>query len=644
MIKDYPPLLQKSSELVEAWRKTLQAFDQFSKQSVKGCFFHMKMKVMLKILHHLSEENKLSIYDEKIFEYFDHLMNHYQKTIQLFQDNEQEIKTGKAKEILSGICTVLSSQLKQFRENQMVEQGISDPKASVNPIKAEKEKFLMDEKINILNQLDDLEDQWTKEEMEKTLLSLRKHLIDLAKDDTQQVQCVKEIYEGLIQNLKGPLYKCYAKKSKKGIEKLNDFHLRKAANFYYESIKQEKENVEAIIKIQVNALEEEMKNEAYEDREQQIIQEILHTIREAYQHLGKEIEELEQFFKEAEKQPNKIHISSPEEFETYLKVQGMDAYVNDLNVKSKLNYKDREIVEFNENYNAFNQIWNEFKKELFNHYNDKINQDNLLRRIDLKLQNNMELSQKIIQSFSDFYEKTKKGAGEIVETEYTPIIEGIGETIHIKIESLKESLELFSEIKNEMLQRASEEFKEFISEKDFEKITEDLFEKFMIESMNEFPLEESDFTKKQLAFLDGKEEEGMAFLSDRLLRRQEKIEQEADKRIIKFLREHLLFEMSTYEEIINYSVSKLRESQEDFIITYVKEIDALTHSIEEILKAYKIEFIHPNPHEKFNGKEHEVLMAEVREGFQKGEIIKTMNKGYMLDGQIILKANVIAGK
>lgn len=644
MIKDYPPLLQKSSELVEAWRKTLQAFDQFSKQSVKGCFFHMKMKVMLKILHHLSEENKLSIYDEKIFEYFDHLMNHYQKTIQLFQDNEQEIKTGKAKEILSGICTVLSSQLKQFRENQMVEQGISDPKASVNPIKAEKEKFLMDEKINILNQLDDLEDQWTKEEMEKTLLSLRKHLIDLAKDDTQQVQCVKEIYEGLIQNLKGPLYKCYAKKSKKGIEKLNDFHLRKAANFYYESIKQEKENVEAIIKIQVNALEEEMKNEAYEDREQQIIQEILHTIREAYQHLGKEIEELEQFFKEAEKQPNKIHISSPEEFETYLKVQGMDAYVNDLNVKSKLNYKDREIVEFNENYNAFNQIWNEFKKELFNHYNDKINQDNLLRRIDLKLQNNMELSQKIIQSFSDFYEKTKKGAGEIVETEYTPIIEGIGETIHIKIESLKESLELFSEIKNEMLQRASEEFKEFISEKDFEKITEDLFEKFMIESMNEFPLEESDFTKKQLAFLDGKEEEGMAFLSDRLLRREEKIEQEADKKIIKFLREHLLFEMSTYEEIINYSVSKLRESQEDFIITYVKEIDALTHSIEEILKAYKIEFIHPNPHEKFNGKEHEVLMAEVREGFQKGEIIKTMNKGYMLDGQIILKANVIAGK
>lgn len=644
MLKDYPPLLQQSSELVEAWRKTLQAFDQFTEQSVKGCFFHMKMKVMLKILHHLSEENKLSVYDEKIFEYFQHLMNHYQGTIQLFKDHEQDIKTGRAKEILSGICTVLSSQLKQFKENQMVEQGISDPKSSENPIKIEKERFLTEEKINILNQLDDIETQWISDEMGKTMIHFRKYLMDLTKDHTLQTQCIQEIYGGLIQSLKSPLYRCYAKKSKKGIEKLNDFHLRKAANFYYESIKQEKENVEAIIKIQVNALEEEMKNEAYEDREQEIIQGILHTIREAYQHLGKEIEELEQFFKEAEKQPNKISISSPEEFETYLRTQGMDSYINDLNIRNKLNYKDRMIVDFIEAYTAFNQAWKVFKAELFNHYKEKLNQNDVLERITLKLQNTMELSQKIICSFTDFYEKTKNGAGEITETEYAPIIEGIGETINIKIESLKESLEFFSDIKDEVLERASEELKDPIIEKEFEKIAEELYNNFMMEFIREIPMEESNFTEKNIAFLDGKEEEGLIYLSQRLLRRQEKIEQEANKKIIKFLREHLLFEMSTYEEIINYSVSKLRESKEEAIISYVKEIDALTQSVEDTLKAYRIEFIHPNPHEKFNGKEHEVLMAEVKEGFEKGEIIKTMNKGYMLDGHIILKANVIAGK
>lgn len=644
MLKDYPPLLQKSSELVEAWRKTLQAFDQFTEQSVKGCFFHMKMKVMLKILHHLSEENKLSIYDEKIFEYFEHLMHHYQGTIQLFEDHEQEIKTGRAKEILSGICTVLSSQLKQFRESQMVEQGIIDPKSTENPIKIEKERFLTEEKINILNYLDDIELQWMNDKKDKTLIYLRKYLMDLTKDDALQTQCIKEIYAGLIQSLKDPLYRCYAKKSKKGIEKLNDFHLRKAANFYYESIKQEKENVEAIIKIQVNALEEEMKNEAYEDREQQIIQEILHTIREAYQHLGKEIEELEQFFKEAEKTPNKINISTPEEFETYLRVQGMDAYINDLNLRNQLDYQDREIVDFIENYTTFNQLWEDFKIELFNHYKEQLNQNDVLERMTQKFQNNMELSQKIIYSFTDFYEKTKNGVGEITEMEYAPIIEGIGETINIKIESLKESLEFLSDIKEEVLDRASDELKDPIIEKEFEKIVAELYNNFMMESIRELPLEESIFAEKNIALLDGKEEEGLLYLSQRLLRRQEKIEQEANKKIIKFLREHLLFEMSTYEEIINYSVSKLRESKEEAIISYVKNIDALTQSIEGILKAYKIEFIYPTPHEKFNGKEHEVLMAEVKEGFEKGEIIKTMNKGYMLEGQIILKANVIAGK
>ena len=46
----------------------------------------------------------------------------------------------------------------------------------------------------------------------------------------------------------------------------------------------------------------------------------------------------------------------------------------------------------------------------------------------------------------------------------------------------------------------------------------------------------------------------------------------------------------------------------------------------------------------FNGREHEVLMAEVKEGFKKGEIIKTLNKGYRFNDQIILKANVVACK
>jgi len=46
----------------------------------------------------------------------------------------------------------------------------------------------------------------------------------------------------------------------------------------------------------------------------------------------------------------------------------------------------------------------------------------------------------------------------------------------------------------------------------------------------------------------------------------------------------------------------------------------------------------------FNGKEHEVLIAETSEGFAKGEIIKVINPGYKRGDFILTRANVIAAK
>ena len=206
MFKEYPPILLKSKELIEAWRKTLQAFDEFTEQSIKGCFFHIKMKVMLRILNHLTEENKLSKYDERIFEYFDHLMHHYQRTIYLFYDNEENIKTGKAKEILIGICTVLLSQLKQFKESQLANQGIADPKANINPIKIEKDKFVTEQKINILNQLDELEKLWLNYKIGPTLINSRNRLMDIYKGEDSQLEFIRELYLLLIEEMSEPLY------------------------------------------------------------------------------------------------------------------------------------------------------------------------------------------------------------------------------------------------------------------------------------------------------------------------------------------------------------------------------------------------------------------------------------------------------
>ncbi len=57
-----------------------------------------------------------------------------------------------------------------------------------------------------------------------------------------------------------------------------------------------------------------------------------------------------------------------------------------------------------------------------------------------------------------------------------------------------------------------------------------------------------------------------------------------------------------------------------------------------------VDIIAPKPHDIFNGKEHEVIMAEKNNDFKKGEIIKLINSGYKNKNYIILRANVIAAK
>ncbi|WP_058485682.1 nucleotide exchange factor GrpE [Defluviitalea phaphyphila] len=630
MLKDYPPLLIKSNELIKAWRNVLQAFDKFSRETIKNCFFHLKMKVMLKILHHLSEENKLSIYDEKIFEYFDELTKYYQITIDLFNKNKKNIKTGKAKEILDGICIVLAAQLKQFRENQRLNEGISEGKSVENPIKIEKDKFITEQKISILDELDNIESRWEKKKINKIIIENRKNITEISKNKDDYYKFIKYIYTLLIEDVKEELYKCYIDKSKKGIEKLNDFHLRKAANFYYESIKQEKENIEAIIKIQVNALEEEIKEEAYKRAEEEIIQKILHTIREAYQHLGKEIEELESFFKEAENQSSKIKLYNYEEFQQYINKNGMEAYINDVKVRKKIGLNDEKLLNFYELYEEFNDKWEVFKKEGIKYW-DKINKEFIENNVTKQIKNNIEMSEKILNLFLDFDKKYNNKEKLQLNTNYSPIIEGISQTINIKIESLKESIELFKEHIEGFLNNIKKDLKTFVKKS---YLIEESHGNFINKGLSET---ETNYLNELL-------EQEIKDFNEKLIKQHEKIKQEVDKNIIKFLKEHLLFEISTYEEILHYSVSKLREEKEEIVLEYVKDIDNLTESIEEVLKFYKIEFINPTPHEKFNGKEHEVLMAEIREGFKKGEIIKTMNRGYLYNKQIVLKANVIAGK
>ena len=119
------------------------------------------------------------------------------------------------------------------------------------------------------------------------------------------------------------------------------------------------------------------------------------------------------------------------------------------------------------------------------------------------------------------------------------------------------------------------------------------------------------------------------------------------KKLAQFKKEQLLFECSTFEEILHYSVSRLREVSESDapeVHAFVAAIDENAARLSSILTCRGITLMQPSPHDMFNGREHEVLMAEEREGFAKGEIIKFINSGYKEKDIVLIRANVIAAK
>jgi len=117
-----------------------------------------------------------------------------------------------------------------------------------------------------------------------------------------------------------------------------------------------------------------------------------------------------------------------------------------------------------------------------------------------------------------------------------------------------------------------------------------------------------------------------------------------EKASLRFKKETLLYEICTYEEILYHSVSRLRESPVSHIAAAVTLLDETFSKLEDLLTANDITIIRPSPHESFNGREHEVLLAEETEGFTKGAVVKVMTSGYKYKGQVILRANVIAAR
>lgn len=631
--------LKQSDTLLNMWTNILDSTRNYSNKIIVDCFFSIRVKLMIKVLNQISKENRLSKYDEKIFEYFRKLMWYYEQTISLYEQDKDNITNLKIKEIMEGIYTVLSSQLKQFEENQQYEYINSSQRNIKNPIRIEKDEIIVKAKNFVLEIVANLLGEYIRAKGEICFKYIISELTNSTNSHNSYIEILQNIYYGIIDIDYKNLYKAYCYITKGSIEKINNLQFRKAADFYYESIKQEREILETIMTVQVNALADELKHTELEVIEQQQINQILDTLIEAYQHLKREIESLEIYFKESENKTKEIKLMNLDEFKQYIIDEGAKKYIDDLipkqfpndiakldnliinsksNFETKFNEYIKQIIDYkivciNKNYNISNEI-NDFAIQKSNMIDEFINCFKIIKDYcDLNLEN-------------------------LNQTQYNEILNGIYETLQIKLESLEESKQLFlnsiNSIKDNLKFGLSDKLKNNI-------VKENLDYWF-----KECPLTEQSFIFTIESLYNNIENSEILLKYVSGLKRQKQSQQDSlNKKYIQFLKEHLLFELTTYEEILNYSVSKIREETElDVVKGFIKTIDDINLEIENLLIKYSIFTIKPKPYDIFNGKEHEVLMAEKHDNFEKGQIVKLMNTGYKYNNSVIIRANVIAAK
>ncbi len=612
-------------DLLQTWSKLLDTIKLYSNKLINDCFFSIRVKFVVKVLNQISQESKLSKYDEKIFEYFHHLMWYYYKTINLYEQNKDSITNTVIKDIMNGICTILSAQLNQFEENQQNEYIYMYRITTKNPIRLEKDEIITEAKNQVLKTISSVNDEFIESQTEFCYSFVLPNVLNSEDNHSTYINLLKDIYKAIIDNTIDLLYQAYCKITSDSIDKLNNFQFRKAANFYYESINQEKENLESIMKFQINALEDELKKANIE-----IVNQILGTLVEAYQHLGKEIEALATYFKKIENVTKEIKLLTRKEFEDYILSEGFKN-INDLSSR-----------EFPSDIKILNDNINE-AKELFKHNLNNIVEEIILcfnQKNDIKselnnfIENKRIMIDEFLNCFIDIKNYYDKNKDSLFDNPYSEILKGIYETIEIKIDSLKENTDIFletiSNISNNSNFNLSQQAKQKIQADTLKQVYYNQYDSFdgLIESIyntvnsHELLLKYMDNVNKQ---------------------KNLKLNQ-VNKSYLNFLKGNLLFELTTYEEILNYSVSRLRQSDINIVNDFVNFIDSISSKIEQLLSKYNIETIKPKPYDLFDGKSHEILMAEKNKDFEKGQIIKLMNTGYKYNNVVIVRANVIAAK
>ena len=404
---------------------------------------------------------------------------------------------------------------------------------------------------------------------------------------------IDEIIKYIMDSYKTNLIDCF--------NAINDIENRKEIKYFNDVLEEEREILASIIKLQIKALEDLCKDET----EKASIESLLNPIIETYQQTGKSFELLNEKIKTINRGINIDFETDSKEIEQVI-----------YNI-----YKEVKLPE------------DEYKQkilEIFEQYLLNLKENIILEQrenIDLAksyIENSLNLSNNIKNMFNQISQYINDNREYYKNSDLYNIIDGIYESISIKVDNIQEKQDevflnkdkIYLDIDNNL-----DQIKNLNIEYDFNTIYDSLKNDFNLDQIKNHIN-----TKSIVSSL-------------------EKLYSPYIKKIDEFIKNTILFEISTFQEIMYYSVVRLRECEDEKIKDFTKYIDNMEYKIENTLIENSILPIKPNPHDMFDPKEHEVLLAEKNEQFLKGQIIKVVNYGYKKkDKGIIKRATIIAAK
>jgi molecular chaperone GrpE (heat shock protein) len=593
--------------LFNHWQNLEVATDEIVKQQIKVILDQLRQAACNTLTEDAVRFSRLGDSDEQVYDQLIRMMDAYRKAVGLIEAASQDNTNPAVNELLTGINDILTSRLKQFEDT-------APGDATQSPVTDEKRGIIERALLYTARQIEDQANRFPDKIAPDTWAALRGFFLLNDGETLRELVC-KQINEIVLPEM----YVHYKDGLRFCLLGLDDLHGRKIACFYAELIEREWEVLEALICIQVQALETALETASEGD----VPVRVLNIIREVYQQTGPFVENIKTL-PQATPRIGQASLCRPfDEFAETLGKIGFIQIIDTAFTEGRRQVPDptlffEAITE--ETASLFGQQRITFLKAAYR----------LQRMIGVVIL----LAEEATALFDTAYTMLKDQEIEAEESDMQ-IVTGITETLGIKIESLRESIQSFNGEGASLLQAFAKEKNDTTDE------IKEAANLAIREAWLVAPPAEADIRCFFTRFLEGE-----VFAPHRAdyEKHVNQYTAKMEKAVLRFKKEVLLYEVCTYEEILTHSVSRLNESENEEVRAIAARLHGTYASLEVLLRKNNITPIRPAPHEPFNGKEHEVLVAEKQEGFNKGEIIKLVGNGYRYNDQVLMRANVIAAR